>query len=662
MRSHCAGSACAFRFSLLTALCFAATALVDPLWIDAADQPLGGRAAASDKSVEKLPGNQGGVEVLFQFADGRSQKIEIASRTIAITTAYGKLEIAVEDIRTIELAQRLPEETSRQVRAAIARLESADEKDRSAATAELFNLREKSFLALLRASRSKRKDLARRAKELVDDLRPLVPRHFLSAPIWDVIETDTSRFAGEIDLAAVGPGDSRLGQIEANTTDRDVALWVLSNGGAVWTNKADRMIRAERQLPPGDFRLVRIHLHDQTAQASFHGPYFPAINRIEFTREDIERLASLKELAYLEFSSARVTDDVLRRLSKLTTLERLILCGTRITDGGLSALVGMKRLNRLDLCETAVTDEGLNQIAKLKSLTSLDHLAEAQIKWHETPHPPDLFLNNTQTTDAALSQLQEALPQCQISASHVFRDRPVTGMVPLPPVRRTPDGNWAGWLLGYRIGDCDLFTAARPNTRVRHTEELSGPVEIAKLVFNPPNQAREWSTPLAGLMLRRLASLPHLRHLVFGQLPPTGFEDLRGFKHLQSLEFDHVDVADSSLESLGGLTELTSLSITSGQITGSGLPQLRGLRQLRRLEFVECRQLHATDLEALANLPALKVLNLRRSPIDDSAVDSLKKLTQLRTLNLSETKVTPNGKRQLGEALPKCRISGATGS
>ena len=210
----------------------------------------------------------------------------------------------------------------------------------------------------------------------MDDLRPLVPRHFLSAPIWDVIETDTSRFAGEIDLAAVGPGDSRLGQIEANATDRDVALWVVSNGGAVWTNKADRMIRDERFLPSGDFRLVRIHLHDQTAQASFHGPYFPAINRIEFRREDIERLASLKELAYLEFSSARVTDDVLRRLSKLTTLERLILCGTRITDGGLSARGGMKRLNRLDSCNTAITDEGLLQIAKLKSLTSLDHLAE----------------------------------------------------------------------------------------------------------------------------------------------------------------------------------------------------------------------------------------------------------------------------------------------
>ena len=281
------------------------------------------------------------------------------------------------------------------------------------------------------------------------------------------------------------------------------------------------------------------------------------------------------------------------------------------------------------------------------------------MKWHDSPHPPDLFLNDTQTSDAGLLRLQESLPQCQISASHVFRDRSVTGMVPLPPVPGTPDRNWAGWLLGYRIGDCDLFTAARPNTRVRHTEELSGPVEIARLVFNSPNQAREWSTPLAGLMLRRLASLPHLRHLVFGQLPPTGFEDLRGFKHLQSLEFDCVDGADNSLESLAGLTELTSLSFIGARITGSGLPHLSGLRQLRRLELIECRQLHAADLEALTSLPALEVLNLRRSSIDDSALDALKKLTQLRTLNLSETKVTPHGKQQLGEALPNCRIAGA---
>ena len=564
MRLHCPGSASEFRFGPLVALRAMAAFLVGPLRIDAADQPGRGRLVPSEKSAEKPPDEQGrasGVEVLFQFADGRSQKIKIASRTIAITTAYGKLEIPVEDIRTIELAPRFSEATSRKVRADIARLESPDAKERSAATAELFNLREKSFPALLRASQPKHKDSARRAAELVKDLRPLVPRHYLSAPIWDAIETDTSRFAGEIDLAAVGPGASRWGQIEANAADRDVALWVLSNGGAVWTNKADQMIRDERLLPSADFRLVRIHLHDQTARASLHGPYFPGVNRIEFTREDLERLASLKDLAYLEFSSARMTDDVLRRLSKLTTLERLILCGTRITDAGLASLAGMQRLNRLDLCDTAITDKGLVQIAKLKSLSSLVHLAE-RIRWHETPHPPDLFLNNTQTTDAGLLRLQEALPQCQISAAHVFKDRPVTGMVPLPPIRGTPDGNWAGWLLGYRIGDCDLFTAARPKTRVRHTEELSGPVEIARLVFNSPNRSREWSTPLAGLMLRRLADFPHLRHLVFGQLPPTGFEDLRGFKHLQSLEFDHVDVTDGSFESLAGLTELTSLSFT----------------------------------------------------------------------------------------------------
>ena len=154
MRSHCARSARAFQLGVLIAPCVAVACFFGPLWSYAADQPSGRRPVASDKSVENAPAKQGGVEVLFQFADGLREKIPVACRTIAITTAYGKLEIAVEDVRTIELAQRLPEETSRQVRTAIARLESADENDRSAATAELFNLREKSFLALLRASRS----------------------------------------------------------------------------------------------------------------------------------------------------------------------------------------------------------------------------------------------------------------------------------------------------------------------------------------------------------------------------------------------------------------------------------------------------------------------------------------------------------------------------
>ena len=659
MRLLRAKSGNASRFGPLCALCVAAGLwLPGPPRADAADQAPAGRSAGADKSREKRA-TTGGLDVLLHFADGRSQRIKVPAKTIAITTPYARLEIPIEDIRTIELAPRLPDETNKKVTAALARLDSPNAKERSAAAVELFNLRDKSFIALLRASKSKRRDLAKRAGELVEDLRPIVPRTLFEASIWDVIETDNSRFAGEIDVSALVPGGFRIAEIEANRADREVARWVLANGGVVWTG--ERPIQNERELPSDNFRIQRIYLHDRTAALSLHGPFVQGPRRIEFNRDDIDRLASLKSLTNLEFSSTCVTDEIVRRLAKLTSLERLVVCGTSITDAGLPSLAGMKRLNRLDLSDTAVTDEGLKQIATMKSLTDLS-LTEEQHKWHEQPHPPDLYLNRTPTTEEAVARLEESLPDCQISASHLFSDQAVAGTVPMPPRPGAPDRVWAGWLLGYRIGDCDLFTAARPERAVRHTEQLEGPVEIVELAFNSRTASREWSTPLAELIVRRLADLPHLRHLRFGQLPKGTFQALGAFKHLTSLEFNIADVTDTSLQWLAAPPELTSLSFTGAAITGRGLAHLGELRQLKKLELVDCPRLQGTDLEALANLPALETLNLRGSPIDDSAVESLKKLTRLQTLNLSQTRVTQSGAAQLARALPKCKIARLTAS
>jgi internalin A len=646
-----------FPFGVLAAWSVATSVfLLHPVRAESAEQTAAGRSAALDKSPDK-GANGNGMAALIHFSDGRTQRIELAKKAIAITTPYARLEIPIEDIRTIELSPRLPEESKQKVAAAIARLESRDAKERSAATAELFNLREKSFLALVRASKSNRKELAKRAGELVEDLRPIVPRVILAAPIWDVIETDNSRFAGEIDLTALGPGGARTIEVEANRGDRQVASWVLENGGIVWIGA--REIRSERLLPKEDFRIARILLHDRTAPGSINGPYVQGPRRIQFNRDDIDRLGSLTNLTNLEFSSARVTDEVVRRLSKLTSLERLILCGAGITDAGLTSLVGMKRLNRLDLSDTAVTDQGLAEIAKVQSLTNSSFVAE-QHKWGEQPHPPDLYVNRTQTTAEGLARLQAALPDCQISASHLFKDQQVPDLVPLPPGPGAPDGNWAGWLLGYHIGNCELFTTARPTVGVRQTEDLARPVHIFKLAFDSPGVQQGWSYPLAKLMIRRLADLPQLRHLSFGHLSSNAFESLHGFQHLESLKITSVDATDDSLQSLAGVAALKTLSLSLPKLTGPGLARLGGLRQLRNLELVDCHALKGTELDGLANLPALETLDLQDSPIDDSAVASLKKLAKLKVLNLTNTHITSNGAAQLARALPKCKILAPT--
>jgi hypothetical protein len=61
--------------------------------------------------------------------------------------------------------------------------------------------------------------LAKRAGELVDDLRDLVPSALLEAPVQDTIETDDSRFAGDIPLTSVEATSPQFGDVALKISD-----------------------------------------------------------------------------------------------------------------------------------------------------------------------------------------------------------------------------------------------------------------------------------------------------------------------------------------------------------------------------------------------------------------------------------------------------------
>jgi hypothetical protein len=171
---------------------------------------------AEPQALDLKPGE---IAMLVHFRDGGSLRMKLRAKTIPIMTAYGKLEIPAEDIQGIELAPRLPEDVSRKVKAAIGRLTSDKPDERNAAGPELFNLKEKAYIALVRASRAKDKELAKRAGELVDDLRDLVPSALLEAPVQDTIETDDSRFAGDIPLTSVEATSPQFGDVALKISD-----------------------------------------------------------------------------------------------------------------------------------------------------------------------------------------------------------------------------------------------------------------------------------------------------------------------------------------------------------------------------------------------------------------------------------------------------------
>ena len=68
----------------------------------------------------------------------------------------------------------------------------------------------------------------------------------------------------------------------------------------------------------------------------------------------------------------------------------------KVTDTGLIHLKGLDNLQKLDLGGTQITDAGLVHLVGLTKLESLD-------------------LSRTKITDAGIAELQQALPNCEIS-------------------------------------------------------------------------------------------------------------------------------------------------------------------------------------------------------------------------------------------------------
>ncbi|MCA9770986.1 MAG: hypothetical protein KC466_01175 [Myxococcales bacterium] len=111
--------------------------------------------------------------------------------------------------------------------------------------------------------------------------------------------------------------------------------------------------------------------------------------------EGLRHVASLKNLETLNLSETRVGDDDLAYLAPLGALRQLFLWNTEITDRGISLVRGFVGLEVLDLANTPITDAGLTVLDGLTSLRRLD-------------------LSGTRVTPAAVEQLREQMPDCEI--------------------------------------------------------------------------------------------------------------------------------------------------------------------------------------------------------------------------------------------------------
>lgn len=117
-----------------------------------------------------------------------------------------------------------------------------------------------------------------------------------------------------------------------------------------------------------------------------------------------EHFRGMSNLSWLYLMESPVEDTALEHLSRLPNLSSLELDGSNGTDAGLAHLAGAPNLDRLSLSGTRVTDAGLGHLKGNSALRML---------W---------IMNCPDLTDAAVAELQKALPRCTISHRHFIAE------------------------------------------------------------------------------------------------------------------------------------------------------------------------------------------------------------------------------------------------
>ena len=125
------------------------------------------------------------------------------------------------------------------------------------------------------------------------------------------------------------------------TEQREVAEWVIAEGGTVVTNKVLE-VKAVDRLPKGPFRIERIDLKNA-----------------DIRDDDLQRISGLTGIEALSLYGTMITDDGLAHLTRLQSLAELELSYTQVTDAGLIPLKTLSSLQKLYLTGTPVTDEGV---------------------------------------------------------------------------------------------------------------------------------------------------------------------------------------------------------------------------------------------------------------------------------------------------------------
>jgi internalin A len=309
----------------------------------------------------------------------------------------------------------------------------------------------------------------------------------------------------------------------------------------------------------------------------------------------------LGQVITVEFNrrpSEQPDDGVMERVGQLSGLEELDFGVTgpgvpnyfeacRVTDAGLAHLRSLHRLRRLRLQFTSIKGPGLVHLSGLKALKHLEPMYDL-----------------TDEGAAALSSLKH-LEELSIVTTNL-----------------TDDG-------------------------IAHLAPLT---QLKNLALNAPD--------LTGVGLARLKGWNRLTRLSLSMIDLEDYRFLSQFPELTSLElvlekFDTKSVpgiwlpverrGELGLASLGTLSKLRDLSVSSSSYPESLLANIGRVQGLERLTLAPLRNVPTTDFVHLSRLSSLQSLWIENSTLDDSALAHVAGLKRLKNLSLAGNPISDEG-------------------
>lgn len=134
-----------------------------------------------------------------------------------------------------------------------------------------------------------------------------------------------------------------------------------------------------------------------------------------------------------------------------------------------------------------------------------------------------------------------------------------------------------------------------------------------------------------------------------------------GLKHLTKLPLEHLglddtQVSDDALSAVGGMDDLTSLTLSNCPIQGGGLSHIGKLDRLERL-VLSGTGVEDADLKELQQLSKLQRLSLNQCNLTDEAIGHFTVMQGLKDLSVQGTRVSSNGAAKLTHARPDITIA-----